>query len=85
MFRIRGGLIFPIITIIVFGSLGILASLAIGSTVMPGLPLIITIGIMGLSALYVFLVIPKLRAAAAARLATRRRRPQREVSGTEAG
>ncbi len=85
MFRIRGGLIFPIITIIVFGALGILASLAIGSTVMLGLPLIITLGIMGLSALYVFLVIPKLRAAAATRQATRRRRPQREASGTEAG
>jgi amino acid transporter len=85
VFRIRGGLIFPILTVIVFGALGILASLAIGTTVMIGLPLIITVAFMGLSALYVFLVIPKLRAAASARQATRRRRPPREKAGTEAG
>ena len=86
MFRIRGGLIFPILTVIVFGVLGILASLAIGTpNMMIGLPLIITIGVMGLSALYVFLVIPRLRAAARLRQATRRRRPQREAPGTEAG
>lgn len=85
VFRIRRGLIFPILTIIVFGALGLLAALAIGSTVMIGLPLLITVAMMGLSALYVFLVIPRLRAAARERQATRRRRPQREKSGTEAG
>ena len=85
VFRIRGGLLFPILTIIVFGSLGILAALAVGSTVMIGLPLLITAAIMGLSALYVLLVIPRLRAAARERQAGRRRRPQREKHGTEAG
>lgn len=85
VFRIRGGLIFPILTIIVFGALGLLAALAIGSTVMIGLPLLITVAMMGLSALYVFLVIPRLRAAARERQATRRRRPQRAKPGTEAG
>jgi amino acid transporter len=83
-FRIRGGLFFPILTLIVFGLLGILAGLAPGTPgVMLGLPLIITIAMMGLSALYVFLVIPKLRSAAAARQALRRRRPPREAPGTE--
>ena len=83
-FLIRGGLLFPILTVIVFGLLGILASLAIGSNVTPGLPLLITLVIMGISALYVFLVIPRLRSAAQQRQATRRRRPQREATGTEA-
>ncbi|HEX7733719.1 MAG TPA: APC family permease [Ktedonobacteraceae bacterium] len=83
-FRIRGGLIFPILTIVVFGVLGLLAALAPGTPgVMLGLPGLITLAMMGLSALYVFLVIPKLRAAAAARQATRRRRPQREAPGAE--
>lgn len=85
VFRIRGGLIFPILTVIIFGLLAILASLGVGSPdVIPGLPLGITLVLVGISALYVFLVIPKLRAAAAARQATRRRRPQRAASGGEA-
>jgi basic amino acid/polyamine antiporter, APA family len=82
-FRIRGGLLVPILTIIIFGLLAILASLGIGSNILPGMPLVITLGILGLSALYVFLYVPKLRAAAAARSATRRRRPQRESSSAE--
>jgi amino acid transporter len=82
-FRIRGGLLFPILTVIVFGLLALLASLGIGSNVLPGLPLGITLVLTGISALYVFLVIPKLRAAAAARQATRRRRPQRVAPGEE--
>jgi amino acid transporter len=83
-FRIRGGLLFPILTVIVFGLLAVLASLGIGSPdVLPGLPLALTLVLVGLSALYVFLVIPRLRAAAAARQATRRRRPQRAASGEE--
>jgi amino acid transporter len=85
VFRIRGGLLFPILTVIIFGLLGILASLGVGSNILPGLPLIVTVVLMALSALYVFLVIPRLRAAAAARKATRRRRPQREGASTEAG
>lgn len=84
-FRIRGGLLFPLLTVIIFGLLGILASLGVGSNVLPGLPLIITVVLMALSTLYVFLVIPKLRAAAAARKATRRRRPQRESASSEVG
>ncbi|HEY0755854.1 MAG TPA: APC family permease [Ktedonobacteraceae bacterium] len=85
-FRIRGGLLLPILTVIIFGVLGLLAGLAPGTPgVMLGLPLIICVGMMGLSALYVFLVIPRLRAAAATRQATRRRRPQRQPSSTETG
>lgn len=85
VFRIRGGLIFPILTVIIFGLLAILASLGVGSPdVIPGLPLGITLVLIGISSLYVFLVIPKLRAAAAARQATRRRRPQRAASDGEA-
>ncbi len=84
-FRIRGGLLFPLLTVVIFGLLTILASLGIGSSVLPGIPLVITIAIMALSSLYVFLAIPRLRAAAAARRATRRRRPQRQVPGAEVG
>lgn len=64
-FRIRGGWFFPLLTIIIFGSLALLASLGLGSNVLPGLPLLITVILLSLSALYVFLVIPHLRAAAA--------------------
>ena len=84
-FRMRGGLLFPILTVSIFGLLALLASLGIGSSVLPGVPLFLTIAIMALSCLYVFLVIPRLRASAASRRATRRRRPERRAPGTEAG
>jgi hypothetical protein len=71
-------------TILIFGILAILASLGIGSNIQAGLPLIITIVIFIVSGLYVFLVVPRLHAAAEARRATtRRRRPPRETSSTE--
>jgi hypothetical protein len=51
---------------------------------MTGTPLIVTIVIFALSTLYVYLGIPRIRAAAAARRATtRRRRPGRETSQRE--
>ncbi|MGH2497739.1 MAG: APC family permease [Ktedonobacteraceae bacterium] len=85
-FRIKGGWTIPILTIIIFGTLAILASLGIGSNIMPGLPLIISVGVFIISALYVFLVVPRLRAAAQARRATtRRRRPAREATSPETG
>lgn len=84
-FRIRGGLLFPLLTVMIFGLLAILASLGIGSSVLPGIPLVIAVAIMALSSLYVFLVIPRLRVAAAARRATRKRRPQRPAPSTEVG
>jgi hypothetical protein len=76
-FRLRGGLLIPIATIVIFGLLGILASIGIGSTsIIIGTPLIVTLVIFLLSALYVYLYIPRLRVAAAARRATTtRRRP----------
>lgn len=77
-FRIRGGWTIPILTVLVFGLLAVLASLGSGSNLLPGLPLIVTVAIFILSALYVYFVIPRLRAAAQARRATaRRRRPTR--------
>ena len=83
-FRIRGGWTIPILTILIFGILAILASLGIGSNIQAGLPLIITIAIFIVSGLYVFLVVPRLRAAAEARrAATRRRRPPRQTSSPE--
>ena len=83
-FRIRGGWTIPILTILVFGALAILASLGIGSNILPGLPLIISIGVFLISTLYVLLVVPRLKAAAQARRATtRRRRPVREATSTE--
>jgi amino acid transporter len=85
-FRIRGGWIIPILTIIIFGALAILASLGIGSNIMPGLPLIISAGAFLVSTLYVLLFVPRLKAAAQARRAAmRRRRPVREATGTETG
>ena len=85
-FRIKGGWTIPMLTIIVFGVLAILASLGIGSNIMPGLPLIISLGVFIISTLYVFLVVPRLRAAAQARrAATKRRRPVRETPSAEAG
>ena len=83
-FRIKGGWTIPILTIIIFGALAILASLGIGSNILLGLPLIISIAVFLLSALYVYLVVPRLRAAARARRAARiRRRPTREATSTE--
>lgn len=85
-FRIKGGWTIPILTIIIFGALAILAALGIGSNILPGLPLIISIGVFLISTLYVLLVVPRLKAAAQARrAATRRRRPVREATGTETG
>ncbi|GAC1566352.1 MAG: hypothetical protein NVS3B14_07950 [Ktedonobacteraceae bacterium] len=85
-FRIRGGWTIPILTIVIFGALAILASLGIGSNIMPGLPLIITIGVFLISSLYVFLWVPRIRAAAQARrAATKRRRPTREVTSRKTG
>ena len=83
-FRIKGGWTIPVLTIVIFGALAILASLGIGSNIMPGLPLIISIGVFLISTLYVLLVVPRLKAAAQARRATmRRRRPVREVTTPE--
>jgi amino acid transporter len=85
-FRIRGGWTIPILTIIIFGALAVLASLGIGSNILPGLPLIISVGVFIISTLYVLLVVPRLKAAAQARRATtRRRRPVREATSTETG
>lgn len=76
-FRIWGGWIIPMLIVVIFGALALLASIGSGSNVKPFLPLIITIGVFIVSALYVFLGVPRLRAAAQARRATRRRRPTR--------
>lgn len=79
-FRIPGGWSIPIACIVIFGLLGILASLGIGSPgIFPGVPLLVTLVVFALSALYVFLVIPRLRKAAAKRTTTTRRRPGRST------
>jgi amino acid transporter len=84
-FRIRGGWIIPIATTVIFSILAVLASLITGSSgLITGTPLIVTIIIFMISALYVYLGVPRIRAAAAARRATTtRRRPRREVSSEE--
>ena len=81
-YRIAGGWIIPIATTIIFGILALLASLITGSSgLMAGTPLIITIGIFLLSSLYVYFGVPRIRASAAAKRATtRRRRPKYEAS-----
>ena len=84
-FRIRGGLVIPIVTVIVFGLLGILASFGAGTAgVFPGVPLVLTLFVFVLSTLYVLLVVPRLRKnAAAKRATTTRRRPGRETRKPE--
>jgi basic amino acid/polyamine antiporter, APA family len=85
-FRIAGGWAIPIATTVIFTILAILASIITGSSgLMTGTPLIITIIIFIISALYVYLGVPRIRAAAAARRATttRRRPPKREVTTEE--
>lgn len=86
-FRIRGGWLVPIATILIFGLLGLLASLGIGSpNVVIGTPLLFTLGVFALAALYVFLVVPRLRKAAAAKRATTiRRRPERRTTSEHIG
>lgn len=81
VFRVPGGAIIPVACVVIFGVLGILAALGIGSAgVVPGVPLVVTIIVFALSALYVFRVIPRLRKAAEAkRTTTTRRRPGRST------
>lgn len=53
---------------------------------MTGTPLIITRAVFAVSALYVYMGVPRIRAAVAARRATTtRRRPQREVASEKPG
>jgi basic amino acid/polyamine antiporter, APA family len=77
-FRIWGGWVVPVATIVIFGVLAILASIITGTSgLMTGTPLAITLFIFLISGLYVYLIVPRLRAAAAARRAVRtKRRPQ---------
>jgi APA family basic amino acid/polyamine antiporter len=77
-FRIWGGWAIPVATTVIFGVLAILASIITGTSgLMTGTPLAITLLIFFLSGLYVHLIVPRLRAAAAARRAVRtKRRPQ---------
>ena len=85
-FRIKGGLIIPIATIIIFGLLGVLASLGIGTAgVAVGTPLLITLVVFLLSSLYVFFGVPRIRAAALAKRGTTRRRPRKEVPSVDTG
>lgn len=81
-FRIPGGSIIPLACIIIFGVLGLLASLGTGTPgVFIGEPLVVTLIAFLLSTLYVLLYVPRLRKAAAAKRAvTTRRRPGRSVS-----
>ncbi len=84
-FRLRGGWTIPILTVIVFTVLGLLASLGIGSPgVFIGLPLILSIAIFAVSSLYVYIFVPRLRRAAEVRRASMgRRRPVRETKNPE--
>jgi amino acid transporter len=77
-FRIPGGYIIPALTTIIF------TTLAIGAATTPNaIPLAVTAGIFTLSTLYVMLVVPRLKAKAAARRGPRRR-PQRSHPVAEA-
>jgi basic amino acid/polyamine antiporter, APA family len=84
-FRIGGGWTIPVATTVIFSILAILASLITGSSGLTiGAPLIVTIIVFIISALYVYLGVPRIRAAAAARRATTaRRRPRRDGRGEE--
>lgn len=74
-FRIPFGWTIPILTIIIFAALGI------GAAVTPNpLPGAITVALFAVSYLYVRFVVPRLRAAAAAKRAARSRRPRRPAA-----
>jgi amino acid transporter len=77
-FKIPGGLTIPLLTVMVFGVLFVGAVLpGLGGTTgalvyaVPG----VTVAIFALTTLYVFTVVPRLKAQLAAQRATRRRRP----------
>jgi amino acid transporter len=78
-FRIAGGWTIPIVTIAIFTLLGLAAGVT-ANTSPPFLPLLITLFLFALSFLYVWLVVPRLKAAEVARTRhTGRRRPVRPV------
>jgi amino acid transporter len=81
-FRLKGGSSIPLLTIAIFGLLGIAAALAPDTPgLMIGMPLLVTLMLFLCSTLYVLLVVPRLRAAASRRRATmKKRRPGREMS-----
>jgi amino acid transporter len=65
LFRIKGGNLIALLTVVVFGLLAIAASFDTGASgLMVGTPLIITLAILLASTLYVLLVVPRLQAAA---------------------
>ncbi len=85
-FRIKGGIVIPLATVVIFGVLGILASLGIGTAgVAIGSPLLIALLVFLLSSLYVFFGVPRIRAAARARRTTTRRRPHKKSESANAG
>jgi amino acid transporter len=76
-FRIAGGPLIPVVTVLIFGLLALAAAIDTGTSgLITGTPLLITLVLFLLSGLYVYLYVPRLRADAAARRnTTRRRRP----------
>jgi amino acid transporter len=76
LFRIKGGRVIALLTVSIFGLLALVAALAPSTPgLMIGTPLIVTLAIFLVSTLYVLLLVPRLRRAAAARRPARRRRP----------
>jgi amino acid transporter len=86
-FLIPLGPVIPIVTLVIFSLLGVIAAVTLtpvrigGSTVLLPVPLAITAAIFLLSFLYVHYSVPRLKAAAEARRAARTpRRPQRQAA-----
>ncbi len=76
-FRVRAGKTLGVLGVGVFGALAVVASVSVGNRTDP-VPLVIIAGAAAISAGYVMLILPKLRAKEAARrAATPRRRPPR--------
>jgi basic amino acid/polyamine antiporter, APA family len=78
-FKVRGARALCVVGLVVFGALSVTASVTVESKLNP-VPLVVIAICAGLSALYVLAVLPRVRAAEAARrAATPRRRPPRRV------
>jgi APA family basic amino acid/polyamine antiporter len=80
-FRLAGGRVLGVVGVAVFGALAVVASVSVSNR-FDAVPLAVIAVCAGLSTFYVLRVLPKVRAAEAARRAARgRRRPQRASAG----
>ncbi|WP_327188130.1 APC family permease [Streptomyces sp. NBC_00377] len=88
-FRVRGGAPLALVFTVLFGLLGLLASVSVGERILP-IPLAVVLGCAALVTVYVFTVVPRLERREAEELAARRAaravaRAQRNTSSASEG